>query len=134
MSAQVSNLALVGSATRLSRALAAAGSARQQVDGIEGSGAAPPREGALRFEDSSSPTPYDLGNSRRHYNGAFDSFITFGGVLVSREVGSTIVQVQALNGTFPLPPAEAEKQIANYEFAQSLVGPAEVMPALEAYQ
>ncbi|TAK98590.1 MAG: hypothetical protein EPO08_18715 [Rhodospirillaceae bacterium] len=131
MSAQVANVAMVGSAARLSRALSVAGSARQQVDGIGGSSAAPPRDGAQRYDGSSDR--YDSGAARRNYGPLQDNLITFGGVLVSREVGATIVQLQAL-GSFPLPPVEAEKQIANYEFAQSLVGPAEAMPVVQPFQ
>src|SRR5882672_9348689 len=107
MSAQVSNLALVGSAARLSRALSVAGSARQQVDGVEGSSAAPARDQAQGYDANADR--YDLA-SRRRYGPPLDNMITFGGVLVSREVGSMIMQIQALNGSFPLPPVEAEKQ------------------------
>jgi hypothetical protein len=130
MSAQVSNLALVGSAARLSRALAAAGSARQQVDSLEGSGAAPPRDQATQYD---AYDRYDPGTRPRGYGFVRDHVVSFGGVLVSHEVGATMMQTQALNGTFVLPPADAERQIAHYEFAQSLMGPPEVMPAASPF-
>jgi hypothetical protein len=49
-------------------------------------------------------------------------------VLVSREVGTAIVQAQAAHsGTPPtVYPAEAERNIAVYEFNQSLMGAPQV--------
>ena len=129
MTAQVSNLALVGSAARLSRALSLAGSARQQVDNIEGSEAPPTRDNTA--QNTASYDRYDAPAARKRFGSSLDQVVSFGGVLVSSEVGATIVQTQAQSqsGALPLDPGEAERQIANYEFAQSLVGPAEVMEA-----
>jgi hypothetical protein len=131
MSAQVSNLAMVGSAARLSRALAVAGGARNNVDGVDGAGAAPARDQA-----GASPgyDRYESGPSPRRPLMTADRVVSFGGVLVSSEVGAVITQTQALNGTFPLSPVEAERQIANYEFAQSLMGPPEVGQELQPFQ
>jgi len=131
MSAQVSNLTMAGSATRLSRALSAAGVVRQQVDGVESTGAAPARDEAGRFEDYGQR--YQPAPSPRRPEGNVERFMTFGGILVSREVGATMMQTQAMNGFFPPLPSEAVRQIANYEFAQSLMGPPQVMPSLEPF-
>lgn len=130
MSAHVSNLAMVGSAARLSRALAVAGSMRDQVDRLEGSSAAPARDEA----GPPGQDRYESGPSSRRPLLTADRVVSFGGVLVSREVGATIMQAQALNGSFVLPPIEAGRQIANYEFAQSLAGPPEVMPVHQPFQ
>jgi hypothetical protein len=121
MTAQVSNAALVGATARLTRAYGA--TARQQVDSLEGATAAPGREQAQRYYDDEGPRAEPGARRRR---GEFqDQVISFGGVLVSLEVGSAIVQAQALNGLYPPHAAEAERQVANYEFVQAMAGPAE---------
>lgn len=132
MSAQVSNLTMVGSASRLSRALATAGAVRpQQVDGVDGSAAAPARD---ETGPSTGFDRYESGPSRRRPNVTADMVVSFGGVLISREVGATIMQAQATSANYSPLPIEAERQIANYEFAQSLMGPPVAGPALEPFQ
>jgi hypothetical protein len=131
MSAQVSNLTMAGSAARLSRALAAAASVRpQQVDGVDGSAAAPARD---ETGPSTGFDSYESGPSRRRPTVTADMVVSFGGVLISREVGATLTQAQAASAHYPPLPIEAERQIAHYEFAQSLMGPPVVGPALEPF-
>lgn len=120
MTAQVANAALVGSAARISRAFGA--SSRPLVEQSQGASAAPGREGANPFEDVASR--FEPGSRRRRAEFQ-DQVVSFGGVLVSQDVGNTIVEAQSQNGLYPTPPAEAERQVANYEFVQSLFGPAE---------
>ena len=121
MSAQVSNATLAGSAARLSR-VRGLGVARGYVDGVDGVGAPPARDRGAAFEDSGDR--FASGVRARH--GEFqDQVVSFSGVLVSREVGAAIMQAQALKGLQRIKPAEAEVQVAKYEFVQSLAGPAE---------
>ena len=117
MSATVANTALVGEAARIARAYA---SARPFVDGAQGAKFTAGREQASWFDGDLRSEP----GARQRRAEFQDQVISFGGVLVSLEVGSTIVAAQALNGLRPTPPADAERQVANYEFVQSLVGPA----------
>ena len=126
MSAHVVNATSTAAAAgRVMRAYGSA-SARQQVDGLESATAAPGREHAHRFYDDEDGTRLEPGQRRRRAEFQ-DHVSTFGGVLVSLEVGSTIMQAQALNGLAPRPPIEAERQVASYEFAQSLMGTPEPM-------
>ena len=55
--------------------------------------------------------------------------VSFGGVLVSREVGTTIMQAQATTASHVAPPfaVEAERGVAIYEFNQALMGAAQVI-------
>ncbi len=113
MTAQVANIALSGSSARYTRIGGA--SARQMVDGIEGSAAAFGRGRASQY------VPFDSNDASRQ--GEFqDQVVSYGGVLVSLDVGTTIMQAQALNGLTPTAPGDAERQVANYEFTQSLSG------------
>jgi hypothetical protein len=97
---------------------------RNQVDATDGAGAAAARDQAERFEfydkDGRAYVP-------RRYGAVLDGVVGFGSVLVSQEVGAAIMQAQALYGSALPPPVEAERQIANYEFAQSLMGPPEAL-------
>jgi hypothetical protein len=124
MSAQVANATLVGSAARVARAYGA--STRPQVDGTWGANAAPGRDQASAYGDDGGRWEPGARARRAEFQ---DQVISFGGVLVSLDVGAAIVQAQASNGLYPTPPADAERQVANYEYAQSLVGPAEPLIA-----
>ncbi len=130
MTATVANTALVGEAARLARAYGA--STRAPIDGAHGTNAAPGREWSPRFDGGDDRS--DPGTRRRRAEFQ-DQVISFGGVLVSLEVGAAIVGEQATNGLRPTPAADAERQVANYERAQAIVGPAEpmmVMPPLQS--
>ena len=125
MSAHVVNATSTAAAAgRVMRAYGA--STRQQVDELEGATAAPGREYAPRYYDDEDTSRMDPGQRRRRAEFQ-DQVSSFGGVLVSLEVGSTIVQAQSLKGLYSPPGVEAERQIANYEFAQSLMGPPQAM-------
>jgi hypothetical protein len=123
MSAQVSNAAMVGSLARLNQARAMSATARQQVDGLEGTNAPPARDQQTRYDEYADR--FEGPPARRRHGEFQDHVISFGGVLVSLEVGATIVETQALNHLIHPLPAEAERQVANYEFVQSMAGPAE---------
>ncbi len=130
MSAHVSNLAMMGSANRLARA-AGFGSSRPNVDGVDGAGAAPARDQASGFDVYDRHGYVDRGH---RYGTVFDGVVGYGGVLISHEVGAAMMRAQAQYLGATPPPIEAERRIANYEFAQSLMGPPEVMPVLQPFQ
>ncbi len=80
---------------------------------------AKPGDEAVRYDERWA----DLHPDQPGYGRQRDRTVRFGGIFVSREVGTTIMQAQAQAS---LPKAksipEAEKQIRIYEFNQSLAG------------
>ncbi|MEQ8510109.1 MAG: hypothetical protein RIF37_00685 [Rhodospirillaceae bacterium] len=95
------------------------------VDALDQSIGARPGDQALQYDERWS----DLhGDKRQNLGQHRDRSIRFGGIYVSREVGTTIMQAQAqasLPKSTSIP--EAEKQIRIYEFNQSLIGTPEVV-------
>lgn len=126
--AQVANTGMVGSATRMSQPRHAVASTMEFVDPLSGAYAPPAHDQAREYEPDYQE---DFSNSRRRRRQAgpfLDRVVSFGGVLVSREVGTTIMQAQAahsarVNTPFP---SEAERGVAIYEFNQALMGAAQV--------
>ncbi len=122
--AQVSNAGIVGASPRIPLRNSVASSS-EYVDSMGGTYAPPPRDQWHPYDDDLGG--FDTTPRRRGYRGPFqDQVISFGGVLVSREVGATIMQAQASLGATATPPvaAEAERGVAIYEFNQSLIGAA----------
>ena len=97
----------------------------QFVDPLSGAYAPPARDQTPRFEDD---TDDSMPRRRRRYAAYQDRVVSFGGVLVSREVGTAIMQAQAAAAARTVSPVavEAERSIAIYEFNQALMGSAEV--------
>ncbi len=123
--AQVANSGIVGSTTRMAHARGAVASSMQFVDPLAEAYAPPARDQARNFDED-----HEGGDFRRRRRSSpyQDHVVSFGGVLVSHEVGATIMKEQAatsLRGATPLA-AEAERGIAIYEFNQALMGAAEV--------
>ena len=111
---------------RVSQPRGAVASLQQFVDPMSGSYAPPAHDQARGYDDFGE---FDTTPRRRQRSaGRFlDNVISFGGVLVSREVGTTIMQAQAAN-TLRAPvrgAVENERSIAIYEFNQALMGMAE---------
>jgi hypothetical protein len=124
--AQVANSGIVGLTSRISQPRNAVASSMQFVDPLSGAYAPPARDQAREFDDDQEHgDQYRRRRRSREYN---DQVVSFGGVLVSREVGATIMQAQAAHGARTTAPfaAEAERGIAIYEFNQALMGAAEV--------
>ncbi len=97
------------------------------VDPLSNAYAPPARDQTPGFEDEHRD---DFSNSRRRrrQGGQFqDRVVSFGGVLVSREIGSTIMQAQAAHTSRVVSPmaVEAERGVAIYEFNQALMGMAQ---------
>lgn len=125
--AQVANSGIVGASPRVQLHRTTASSA-DYVDSVGGAYASPPRDEWHRFEDEGDG--FDTMPRRRGYHGPFrDNVVSFGGVLVSREVGATIMQAQATHTSHAAAPfaVEAERGIAIYEFNQALMGAAQVV-------
>jgi hypothetical protein len=127
MTTQVANTSIVGSASRVSAPRQAVASSSDYVDSVAGAFAPPTHDQASRFDDSEDS--FETPRRRRRSNPYQDQVVSFGGVLVSREVGATIMKEQAAmaaRGGFNFG-NDAERSIAIYEFNQSLMGQAETL-------
>ncbi len=125
--AQVANSGMIGPAARISQPRHAVASSMDFVDPLAGAYAPPARDQTRGFEDDGEE--FNTPRRRRRQGGPFqDHVISFGGVLVSREVGAAIMQAQAARTARTASPAavEAERGIAIYEFNQALMGVAEI--------
>jgi hypothetical protein len=120
--AQVVNATMASTVARINTARAAVASTFQTVEGIDTSSLSTRgRDQARPQEDAEQ---LDAGRLRRRPGQVLDRVVSFGGVLVSQEVGAAIVQAQAAAAKFVpvLHPADAERGISIYEFNQSLMG------------
>jgi hypothetical protein len=98
----------------------------QSVDQIDTQFAAQGRDSFRPFEDADE---FDFTRPRRRSAPYADQVVRFSGVFVSREVGTTIVQAQAAFSRTAGPtitPSQAERNVAEYEFNQALMGAPEV--------
>jgi len=125
--AQVANSGIVGATARIAQPRGAVASSMDFVDPLSGAYAPPARDQTPGFDDDQED--FAPPRRRRRNGGPFqDRVVSFGGVLVSREVGTTIMQAQAANSLRTVSPlaVEAERGIAIYEFNQALMGTAEI--------
>ena len=124
--AQVANAGIVSGPTRVAQRLPVA-STFETVEPIVGSYAAPARDDNPHFVDDRHG--FDDRRRQTPYGPFRDRVVSFGGVLVSREVGTAIMHAQSTAGSrSALPPAvEAERNVAIYEFNQSLMGRAQAL-------
>jgi hypothetical protein len=127
--AQVANTGIVGTTGRVMQPRQAVASSMDFVDPLSESYAPPARDHTPGFDDDQEE--FATPRRRRRKGGPFqDRVVSFGGVLVSREVGATIMQAQAAltaRSGAPLGAAEAERGIAVYEYNQALMGNAQIM-------
>ena len=126
--AQVANSGIVGASPRIQLHRNPVSTSYEYVDALGGAYASPPRDEWHRFDDESDG--FDTTSRHRRHRGPFqDQVVSFGGVLVSREVGATIMQAQAAQAAHVAPPfaVEAERGVAVYEFNQALMGAAQVV-------
>lgn len=129
--AQVANTGIVGASPRIPLHRNPVATSLEYVESLGGAYAAPPRDQWHRFEDESEP--FDDMPRRRGHRGPFqEQVVSFGGVLVSREVGTTIMQAQAAHTAHITTPfaVEAERGVAIYEFNQALMGAAQVITSV----
>jgi len=118
--ALVANATIVSNAARAYRATAP--TAYQQVDPLDTDSFAARSRDQARGRDEQEFSAPVRQPQRRGF--AIEPVGSFGGVLVSREVGTTMMQAQALltkTGT-TTHPAEAERNVAIYESNQALMG------------
>lgn len=123
--AQVVNSGIVGTASRIAQARNGVASSMPFVDPLAETYAPPTRDQARNFDEDA-----EGGDFRRRRRSSYQhDQVSFRGVLVSREVGATIMQEQAAAAARNLSPlgAEAERGIAIYEFNQALMGSAEAV-------
>lgn len=122
--AQVANTGIIGTAGRVMQSRQTVASSMDFVDPLSESYAPPARDNTPGFDDEQEA--FAAPRRRRRQGGPFqDRVVSFGGVLVSREVGATIMQAQAAQTAragAPLGAAEAERAITTYEFNQGLMG------------
>ena len=126
--AQVSNAGIVGASPRIPLHRNSVASAHEYVDSMGGTYAPPPRDQWHPYDDDFGG--FDTTPRRRGHHGPFqEQVVSFGGVLVSREVGATIMQAQASHAANVTPPfaVETERGIAIYEFNQALMGVAQAI-------
>ena len=128
--AQVVNTGIVGATPRVLQSRAGVASSSQYVDPLWGSFAPSAHDQAPGFDDGSES--FETPRRRRRYGSTYDHVVSFGGVLVSREVGAAIMKEQiAQSSREPMfMPVEAERSVAIYEFNQSLMGAAEPVTAM----
>lgn len=127
--AQVANVGVASGPTRVAQRFPVA-TTFEAVEPVVGSYAAPARDQTPRFADEGHE--HD-GRRRNSPYGPFqDRVVSFGGVLVSREVGTAIMHAQSAAGSRNALPAavEAERNIAVYEFNQALMGSAQVLTSV----
>lgn len=112
---------------RVSQPRNAVASLQQFVDPLSGA-YAPPAHDQARGRNDLEDFDTTPRRRRRSAGPLLDHVVSFGGVLVSREVGTTIMQAQAASTSRPAARGgvEAERNIAIYEFNQALMGAAEV--------
>jgi hypothetical protein len=124
--AQVVNTVMMSPAARISQARGSVATGYQSVDSIDTNLAARGRDDFARHDDFSE---FETPRPHRRRGEFQDQVVRFAGVLLSRDVGATVMQAQAAasaSGASALTPAEAERNVAMYEFNQSLMGTPEV--------
>ncbi|MBL8631412.1 MAG: hypothetical protein JNM81_17385 [Rhodospirillaceae bacterium] len=125
------NVASTASTQRMSPVRGGSGATSfQSVDSIDTQFAAQGREDFRAFNETDD---FDFSRPARRGRVYADQVVRFSGVFVSREVGTTIVQAQAAYSRLAGPtvtPSQAERNVAEYEFNQALMGPPEVTTAV----
>lgn len=127
MTAQVANTGIVGSTARVLQPRVAVASSAEFIDPTAGAFAPPTYDHPRYYDDADS---FETPRRRRRFSRYQDHVVSFGGVLVSREVGATIMKEQAAlaaRGGLPVAANDAERSIRIYEFNQSLMGVAEAV-------
>ena len=127
MSAQVANTGIVGSTSRVMQTRVPVASSSEYVDAASGA-FAPTYYDRPRYDDEADS--FETPRRRQRYSRYPDQVVSFGGVLVSREVGATIMKEQAAlaaRGGLAFGGNDAERSIRIYEFNQSLMGVAETL-------
>lgn len=125
--AAVVNTTMSSTAQRVSPVRGGSGATSfQSVEAIDTEFATRGRDDFARFNDDDD---FEMARPRQRYARYADQVVRFSGVFVSREVGTTIVMAQAAYSRANAPtvaPSQAERNVAQYEFNQALMGTPEV--------
>ncbi len=125
--ATVINSNVASTASRVSPMRGGSGATSYKaVDEIDTQFSAQGREDFRAFNDTDD---FDFSRPQRRGRQFADQVVRFSGVFVTREVGTTIVQAQAAYSRQAGPtvtPSQAERNVAEYEFNQALMGAPEV--------
>lgn len=124
--AVVANATMISNAARAYGVRASGATGYQSVDGIDTDSLATRARDQFGTPEDADGQEYARPARRR--GGFVDRLVGYGGVVVSREVGTAIVQAQATHSKTPpnVYPAEAGRNIAIYEFNQALMGTPQV--------
>jgi hypothetical protein len=124
--AQVINTTMLSPTSRVQTTRGSTATSFQSVDNIDTNLAARGRDDFARGEELDD---FDSSLPRRRRSEFQDQVVRFSGVLLSRDVGTTIVQAQAMatrQNAPTLSAGQAERNVEMYEFNQSLMGEPEV--------
>jgi hypothetical protein len=124
--AQVINSTMASPAARVALSRGSSATSFQSVDSIDTQFATRGRDDFAAREELDD---FEAPQQRRRRGEFQEQVVRFSGVLLSREVGTTMVQAQATAsrlGTGMIASGEAERNVAMYEFNQSLMGTPEV--------
>ena len=127
--ALVSSTALAPATARVASVRVGNATSYSYVDPLETSVGARPGDQSVRYDERWT----DLqGYDQAGHGQQRDRSVRFGGIFVSREVGTAIMQAQAQQASRPQSSTvpEAEKQIRVYEFNQSLMGTPEAVTSV----
>ena len=124
--AVVANATMISSAARAYGMRSSGATSFQMIDSVDTESMSTRARDQFRTPDEDDGRDYQRAPARR--GGFIDRVVGYGGVLVSREVGTAIVQAQATYSKSEptIYPAEAERNIAIYEFNQAMIGAPEV--------
>ncbi|NKB45294.1 MAG: hypothetical protein GKS03_13560 [Alphaproteobacteria bacterium] len=122
--ALVSSTSLAPATARVSSVRVGNATSFAYVDALGTSVGARPGDQSVRYDERWSDLQQ---HGQPGYGEQRDQTVKFGGIFVSREVGTAIMQAQ-VQASLPKAPSipEAEKQIRVYEFNQSLAGTPQV--------
>jgi hypothetical protein len=124
--AQVANATMSSSISRVALARGNASSSRDPIDAVDTDFAARGRDTYARSDELDD---FESPRQRRRRGEFQEEVVRFSGVLLSREVGTAMMQAQAMTsrlGPGAVSVQDAERHVSLYEFNQALMGVPEV--------
>jgi hypothetical protein len=120
--AQVANATMASPAVRALGARGNVATHYQSIDEIDTGAMAARGRDEPRYADDYEE--FDVGRRRQRRGEFQEGVVNFAGVLITREMGTAIMQAQAAVSTAEalISPTQAERNVAVYEFNQSLMG------------
>jgi hypothetical protein len=120
--AQVANATMSSPMSRAAAARGSASSRRDPIDAVDTEFAARGRDDFARGDELDD---FESPRQRRRRGEFQEEVVRFSGVLLSREVGTAMMQAQAVTsrlGAGVVSVQEAERHVSLYEFNQALMG------------